>query len=249
MSAVDAPTTAGLPHQSGTEVKSESKNNDALVFNVLNEFEQKQADEFQRRTGLDYKNTIAEIIGAADLHLGMKVLDVAASVGLLTRQLIGHIGEKGQITVVETTPEKVEKSKLAAQSLSLGRRLEWRIASSEKLPFNQNEFDLVLCTNSFPQMQPEPFLSETFRVLKPGGRLVIATELAPKTSLGRFQLGIRRSYQQLVLRNHEEARAQYHSSEEIRAQLNATGFRQSVIRLLQPHNKSATVFALIKAVK
>jgi cyclopropane fatty-acyl-phospholipid synthase-like methyltransferase len=69
-----------------------------LIATWLSEFEEKIARDFNRRTGLDYKQTIALIIDAADPFPGMQVLDVPTGTGVIARQFVGKIGEKGRIT-------------------------------------------------------------------------------------------------------------------------------------------------------
>src|SRR5688572_20308226 len=68
-----------------------------LIATWLSEFEEKIARDFLRRTGLDYKQTIAQIIDAADPFPGMQVLDVPTGTGVIARQFVGRVGEKGKI--------------------------------------------------------------------------------------------------------------------------------------------------------
>ena len=49
-----------------------------IIDTWLSQFEQRIAQDFQRRTGLDYQTTIAQIIEAAEPFPGMRVLDAAA---------------------------------------------------------------------------------------------------------------------------------------------------------------------------
>ncbi|HZS09286.1 MAG TPA: methyltransferase domain-containing protein [Blastocatellia bacterium] len=241
MPSMEAPATMAS--------QDEAKMKKPLISNWLDEFEQKAASEFQRRTGLDYKATIAEAIAAAEPQLGMQVLDVATGTGVIARQLISHIGAKGRIIGVDATQEMVDKARLAAQSAGLSRYLEWQVAAAERLPFNVGEFDIVTCTMALYRLKVQKFLKEAYRVLKPGGRLVIATELTPQTSVGALRLKLKRSYYQFVARNPDEADAHYYSSDEIGEMINAAGFRQTVIRVLQPKSRRAMIFSLIKAVK
>lgn len=48
-----------------------------------------------------------------------------------------------------------------------------RIASAEKLPFADNQFDIVLCVSAHQYMDIRPALCEMARVLRPGGELQI----------------------------------------------------------------------------
>jgi ubiquinone/menaquinone biosynthesis C-methylase UbiE len=241
MSAVEAPHEVPTQH--------EAKISKPLIATLLDQFEQREIEEFERRTGLDYKTTIAEVIAIAEPEPGMKVLDVATGTGLIARQLIGLVGEKGKIIGVDATEEMVQKARLAAQSAGVGRKIEWQVAPAEHLPFDRDEFDLITCTMAFPKLRAEAFLKEAHRVLKPGGRLLIATELAPVTSLGELQLKLRRGYRQLLARDPVAANLKYHSAGEVGEMIGATGFRQCVTRILRQHRRHATSFALIRAVK
>lgn len=50
--------------------------------------------------------------------------------------------------------------------------------SGEHLPFEAEHFDLVCCSNALDHMQsPEQVLRECFRVLKPGGGLLLTVEI------------------------------------------------------------------------
>jgi ubiquinone/menaquinone biosynthesis C-methylase UbiE len=220
------------------------------ISNWLSELEEKVAREFRRRTGLDYKTTMAQAIEAADPRPGMQVLDVATGTGVIARQLVGLIGDKGRIIGVDKTEEMVEQARLGAQSAGVGRKIEWRVAPAESLPFGDESFDLVTCTMAFHLMQARRFVREAYRVLKAGGRLLIAAELRPNVEVSELRLKVRRNYYQFIARDRMEAEAHFHSPAEVIGMLTATGFRQSTIRGLRTRrSKYARVFSLIKAVK
>lgn len=240
MTAADAPDTL-----TSSEVGAVS----SIRLEWLNEDERKFASDFQKRTGLDYKHTVAAIVAAAELQPAMRVLDVATGTGVLARQLCTRVGETGRVFAVDAVDAVVEKARLAAQTAGLGRKVEWRMAPAESLPFGADEFDLVTCTMAFPRLQAQRFLHEAHRVLKKDGHLLVATEMAPRTSFGDVQLRLRRSYFQYVARDPAEASAQFYSSDQMLAMLNHAGFRQTIIRGLPQKHRHATMFAVIRAVK
>jgi ubiquinone/menaquinone biosynthesis C-methylase UbiE len=230
--------------------QAESPASKPPISNWLSEFEQKIASEFRRRTGLDYKATLATAIEAAEPRPGMQVLDVATGTGVIARQLVGLIGEKGRIIGVDATEEMVERARLSAQSAGVGRRIEWRVAPAEYLPFGDESFDLVTCTMAFHLLNGPRFIKEAYRVLRAGGRLLIAAELAPRAMVSELRRKVRRNYYQFIARDRAEATAQFHSPEQVLEMLSAAGFRQSVIQgLRQRRSKYARVFSLVKAVK
>src|SRR5262245_8692746 len=67
-----------------------------LIATWLSQFEEKIARDFQRRTGMDYKNTIALIIEAADPFPGMQVLDVPTGTGVIARSSSERSAKRGR---------------------------------------------------------------------------------------------------------------------------------------------------------
>ena len=102
---------------------------------------------------------------------GERVLDVACGTGALTRLLVERVGAGGHVTGLD----------LSAGMLAVARdhldapQVEWREASALAMPFDEGSFDLVTCQQGL-QFFPDRAagLREMRRVLKGGGRLVVA---------------------------------------------------------------------------
>ncbi len=72
-------------------------------------------------------------------------------------------------TGIDLTPEMIE----AAKSKNM-ENVELLVGDCENLPFEDNSFDLVICCQSFhhyPNVQN--FFNSVYRVLRPGGRLIL----------------------------------------------------------------------------
>lgn len=220
-----------------------------LLATWFSEFEEGIARDFQRRTGLDYKNTISQIIEAADPFPGMQVLDVPTGTGVIARQFVGKIGEKGKITGGDPSREKLEQARLAAHSAKVTLRVEWRAMPAEKLLFGDASLDLITSVMAFHRIQAQKFLNEAHRVLKPGGRLLIADELAPVAGASSLKLKFRQHYYRYIARDPSEAEAHFYTAQEVMQMLNELGFTQIVIKALRQRSKHDRVFTLIKAVK
>lgn len=214
----------------------------------LNEFEQKRAKEFLRRTSLEYHTFLKQILENAELHPGMHVLEVAAGTGMIARHLVGLVGREGKIIGVDTTKDLIEHARLDAQSAKVSTRIEWRVAPIKYLPFSEGEFDLVACGLTFNQFEPQEFFLEMQRILRLEGVLLIAAELTAPATLSDWVQKARRQYNRLFKGEAEEANAHYYSSHELTEMLRAAGFRQVVLRGLRGGSNSRS-FALIRAVK
>jgi ubiquinone/menaquinone biosynthesis C-methylase UbiE len=104
---------------------------------------------------------IAPLLDAADVHTGMRLLDVAAGPGRLTRAA----AERGALaTGCDLAPAMVD----LARRLNPGIRFDE--ASANALPYADGSFDAVVCAfgiGHFPD--PERVISEFARVIAPGG--------------------------------------------------------------------------------
>ena len=111
-----------------------------------------------------------EVVAAAALSTGERVLDVACGTGALTRLLAAGVGPTGFVVGLDTSAEMLS---VAAMCVPDGH-VEWRQASATELPFAETTFDLVTCQQGvqfFPDRARA--LEEMRRVLREGGRLVL----------------------------------------------------------------------------
>ena len=76
---------------------------------------------------------------------------------------------------LDLTPKMIE----VAKSKNL-KGTEWVVGDCEALPFEDESFDVIICTNSFHHYpNPQSFFNSAKRVLRPGGRLVLQDYTAP----------------------------------------------------------------------
>jgi ubiquinone/menaquinone biosynthesis C-methylase UbiE len=109
-----------------------------------------------------------------------KVLDVGCGTGFAVLQLAALVSE-GRVCGIDISPNMIQQARMKVPP-ELSPRVEFREGSSAKIPYPDEFFDNLLCTNSFHHY-PDPLLAlgEMQRVLKPGGQLVIL-ENAPDLS-------------------------------------------------------------------
>lgn len=109
------------------------------------------------------------VIAAAQLRPGMRVVDVACGTGILTIEAAKAVSPGGAAVGVDVNPAMLGVARRKAAEI------EWREAPAEALPLDSDAFDAVV--SQFGLMffeHQEVALREMWRVLRPGGRLVIA---------------------------------------------------------------------------
>lgn len=107
---------------------------------------------------------------AVDVHSGEKVLDVAAGNGNASLAAARCFAD---VTSTDYVPALLEQGRIRAEAERMP--VTFQVADVEKLPFEDQGFDVVLST--FGVMfapDPERAASELIRVVKPGGRIGMA---------------------------------------------------------------------------
>jgi demethylmenaquinone methyltransferase/2-methoxy-6-polyprenyl-1,4-benzoquinol methylase len=104
---------------------------------------------------------------------GQCLLDVAGGTGDISFRFLKRAG-MAQATVLDLTSEMLEEGKLRAEAAQLGDSLDWVVGDAMALPFTDNSFDVYTISFGIRNVtRPQDALNEAFRVLKPGGRLMV----------------------------------------------------------------------------
>jgi demethylmenaquinone methyltransferase/2-methoxy-6-polyprenyl-1,4-benzoquinol methylase len=136
-------------------------------------------------TGSRYRR---DALVRAGLAAGMRMLDVAVGTGLVAREAVRMVGDRGSVTGVDPSAGMMSAS-VAGLSLVRGR--------AEALPFATGAFDFLTLGFALRHLSDlDRVFGEFHRVLKPGGRLLVLEITRPE---GRVANALLKAYMRGVV--------------------------------------------------
>ncbi|WP_072247446.1 bifunctional demethylmenaquinone methyltransferase/2-methoxy-6-polyprenyl-1,4-benzoquinol methylase UbiE [Roseibaca calidilacus] len=175
---------------------------------------------------------------------GQRLLDVAGGTGDVAFRFLARAGIGTHATVLDMTEDMLLAGQTRAEADSMAASLDWVVGDAMALPFPDNSFDVYTISFGIRNVTRVPdALSEAFRVLRPGGRLMvlefsqIPNELMQKVydlysfniipPMGKLVTGDRDSYQYLV-----ESIRKFPDQDTFAGMIAAAGFEQVKYRNL-----------------
>lgn len=114
-------------------------------------------------------------LGAIDP--GMAVIDIGCGAGVDTLFAALMVGPGGRVVGIDITPEMVERAKANLKQVKLPN-VSFYQASAEQLDFPPEGFDVAISNGVLNLVvNKERALAEIYKVLKPGGRLMLADQV------------------------------------------------------------------------
>ncbi|MGH8455061.1 MAG: bifunctional demethylmenaquinone methyltransferase/2-methoxy-6-polyprenyl-1,4-benzoquinol methylase UbiE [Nevskiales bacterium] len=113
-------------------------------------------------------------IELAAVHAGEQVLDLAGGTGDLSAAMATRVGAKGQVICSDINASMLGVGRERLTDRGVVGNVEYVQANAEKLPFADNHFDCITIGFGLRNVtDKQAALASMYRVLKPGGRLLV----------------------------------------------------------------------------
>ena len=104
---------------------------------------------------------------------GQRLLDVAGGTGDIAFRFLKRAGDADAV-VLDMTESMLIEGRKRAEAEAMSSSLDWLVGDAMALPFEDNSFDVYTISFGIRNVTRIPdALSEAYRVLKPGGRLMV----------------------------------------------------------------------------
>lgn len=141
------------------------------------EFFSQNAESYAKSSSHKSGADLEVLVKSLGLEPGMKAIDLAAGTGFTAAALAREVSK---VVAYDGTVEMLEQAGKLAQEENLDN-IELVVGDVMDLPFENSTFDVATCRRAahhFTDMKK--FLSEVFRILKPGGKLGVSDMLRPE---------------------------------------------------------------------
>ena len=123
-------------------------------------------------------------IDCSGVRAGMRVLDIAGGTGDLTEQFARRVGASGEVVLADINDAMLAVGRDKLRNRGIVGNVRYVQANAEELPFADDSFDIITIAFGLRNVtDKQKALESMFRVLKPGGRLLVLEFSKPQPPL------------------------------------------------------------------
>lgn len=178
--------TAGLLPERRHRVTEMTNDSAPITRGLVLRSHARYYDLVLRLSALGHGRPLQErVVELANLAPGEKVLDVGCGTGSLALAAKARVGPRGAVYGIDASAQMLERASRKARRRGL--EIHFRTAAAEALPFPDHGFDVVFSTlmlHHLPRAVRLRCMKEARRVLRPGGRLLVADFQQPSRRHG-----------------------------------------------------------------
>jgi demethylmenaquinone methyltransferase/2-methoxy-6-polyprenyl-1,4-benzoquinol methylase len=124
------------------------------------------------------------VVDLAGVRAGQRVLDLAGGTGDLALRFAAKVGDSGSVTLADISADMLDVGRRRLVDSGVLKGVCYVQADAESLPFPENRFDLISIAFGLRNVTvKERALESMFRVLRPGGQMLILEFSALKVPL------------------------------------------------------------------
>lgn len=195
-------------------------------------------------------------VDASGVRPGNKVLDLAGGTGDLTAKFSKLVGKDGQVVLADINSSMLNVGRDKLRNKGIVGNVDYVQANAEFLPFEDNTFDVATIAFGLRNVtNKDNALKSLYRVLKPGGRLLVLEFSKPQSALLNkaydfYSFNILPKMGELVAKDGEsykylaESIRMHPDQETLKAMMDDAGFEQTSY-----HNLTGGIVALHKGFK
>jgi ubiquinone/menaquinone biosynthesis C-methylase UbiE len=166
------------------------------------------------------------VISLLNLKEAVSILDIGCGTGWALGQAAKLNGDKGTFYGVDLSEKMIEKAK---ENFKGRENFHFIKANAEEIHLEDNQFEIIICTNSFHHyLHPDKALKEMHRLLKLGGKVYI---LDPSVDFWVAKFLAK------VLHLFDRAHVRLHSTKEFEKMINHAGFTYIGTEKIKWHQK------------
>lgn len=128
----------------------------------------READRLLKKS--DYQSTKDQLLETG-LSSGMLAMDAGGGAGFVTKIMHEIVGDAGRVSLVDLSQERLS---VARQHTGGPNNIDFVASDLAKIPVASNSYDYIFCRFVFEYLpDPQSVLKEFFRIIKPGGHVVV----------------------------------------------------------------------------